>query len=311
MSSVADFPSPFNGGGNFVLVKGDWVRTGDYTGSSSIGARIAAAQVARFRCGAPKRARAKRKTVRTVPAPEPIIAPPPVAPVEVAPEPPPEPQGVPMMVTRAMEAKLTALGYGQADIDRMTPQQAWDIIDAGTVAPAVVEVVTPLNGPPVADEPVYVPIRAAWPPEVTDELKASAEAFRRYVQPGRWDTVTARLAAEQSDPRRAADMAELREARRHLKQAEAALNAVPSLGSTTPLKRWRQSMRRPYECRVKSCRRRIEEIRKRWNLGSVPKFFRPRPATAADRRIAAQYKAQWTRGIRKGYAPEPPAAVAA
>ena len=68
-------------------------------------------------------------------APEPAAAP--RQPTQVVPEPAAEaPATVKMMITRADEAALRKLGYSQADIDKMRPQEAADIIAAKTPKPS-------------------------------------------------------------------------------------------------------------------------------------------------------------------------------
>ncbi len=49
-----------------------------------------------------------------------------------------EPQGasVPFMITREMRQRLYNLGYNKADVDELTPDQAWDILNASTRKPS-------------------------------------------------------------------------------------------------------------------------------------------------------------------------------
>jgi len=70
-----------------------------------------------------------------------------------APEAPKPPAGVPMMITQKMRQQLADLGYSEEAIRGMTPQQAWDVINAAT--PAGGGVTTPPQGgaaPPAEPE---------------------------------------------------------------------------------------------------------------------------------------------------------------
>ncbi|HUW13924.1 MAG TPA: hypothetical protein VM537_29645, partial [Anaerolineae bacterium] len=70
-----------------------------------------------------------------------------------APEATPAEQGVPTMITRDMDAKLQALGYTAEAIGKLTPQAAWDILQAGQQAEGPLPSAFP-EGVPAKDAPV-------------------------------------------------------------------------------------------------------------------------------------------------------------
>ena len=106
---------------------------------------------------------------------EPPTPPPAAAAPAVAPTPTPTPTGVPMMITKPMQTRLRALGYTQADIDKMTPQQAHDRLSVAPVEPTPVGETTPVaETTPVTE---MTPVTETTPthahgPFVVSKLKA-------------------------------------------------------------------------------------------------------------------------------------------
>lgn len=91
----------------------------------------------------------------------------PVAPAPVAPQSPAaQQQGVPTMITQAMKAQLRERGYTDANIRGMTPQQAWDAINA------------PAQPAPESQPAQPGPVASALRPQPADDLlvdQAAAE----------------------------------------------------------------------------------------------------------------------------------------
>lgn len=96
-----------------------------------------------------------------------ILGPDPVAPAPVAPQSPAaQQQGVPTMITQAMKAQLRERGYTDANIRGMTPQQAWDAINA------------PAQPAPESQPAQPGPVASALRPQPADDLlvdQAAAE----------------------------------------------------------------------------------------------------------------------------------------
>lgn len=72
-----------------------------------------------------------------------------------------------------------------------------------------------------------------------------------------------------------------------VRRASSSKNAVPSLGSTRPLKAWRKFHQLSYDGDLRRFRRELRTIA--GIIGPPPKFFKPRPGHAADRRIGLFY----------------------
>ncbi|MET0720002.1 MAG: hypothetical protein ABWY64_04070, partial [Tardiphaga sp.] len=97
---------------------------------------------------------------------------------EPAPAAPQQPAGVAFVMTRQMRQDLADLGYPRDAVKQMTPQQAHDLITAGTryAAPEVVAEPEPVQRESIVEEEV---IEAPVEPEITPELRAEMEAIQR------------------------------------------------------------------------------------------------------------------------------------
>jgi len=110
-------------------------------GTASVAPAITvAARPKAKRTGGKKGATARAATPSAAPGATPAAAP---APAQSA--------SVPVMMTRSMRDRLTALGHTEAEIDAMTPQQAHDRLNQATAAPASAS--SPAPAAPDPDEP--------------------------------------------------------------------------------------------------------------------------------------------------------------
>lgn len=83
-----------------------------------------------------------------------------------------EPARVPVMITKAMEAQLKEKGYTQAEIDKMTPTQAWEALGG---MPTAVE--TPVGRTPSKGDQVAKEAAAPVPPRVVTLAERAGDLF--------------------------------------------------------------------------------------------------------------------------------------
>jgi hypothetical protein len=78
----------------------------------------------------------------------------------------PSQEGVPVMITRSMHQQLEVLGYSKGDRSKLTPQEAWDLLNTSTPKP------------PAEEAPVIPPAAAALEAEEQDQIDKNIEANR-------------------------------------------------------------------------------------------------------------------------------------
>ena len=115
----------------------------------------------------------------------------------------------------------------------------------------------------------------------------------RHVAPA---APVAALAITPVLPRPAFDrLNELLQLKRELRRAELELSAVPSIPAApwSPVHRWNAARKARFAFRVRRLRRLIAAHRSRYGIAEQ-RPWKPRPATAADRRIERQFSPEAT-----------------
>lgn len=112
------------------------------------------------------------------------------------------------------------------------------------------------------------------------------------------DFLRARLTtvAARSAPRPPAQSARgahdrLIELKREIRRAESLRSAIPAISAApwSPVHAWIRGLRSPHERRIRRLKKQMAALRRETGIAE-PEVWKPRPATAADRRIARQYR---------------------
>jgi hypothetical protein len=77
------------------------------------------------------------------------------------------------------------------------------------------------------------------------------------------------------------------ELNRLVRQNTAAMNSIPALANKSWARRWRSAHQSTYRSAIRRYQRELDLIEKM--IGPAPEFFKPRPVTAAERKIARRY----------------------